>query len=245
MTASTLTLLLTTSLVSLSLVGASNPIFGGSAFSDCEDCLDRVYNYCPGSYTSKSYAQCLCDGQGAVDFIQCQALCSRYDGFTGASVGAMWQGYCIYFYPELCPQAEQWVDPSLWEGACGDGASSGGGSGSGSDDDSGSGSYGDGDTDDSGSGSGGGDGDEDDVTSSEAPSFEVTTTTFDSFPEPTTTSETSTDSTTTTTSGTTTTGGAGPRPAINNAAASAGPEGNFLMGFLFAIVLPVVKDMMV
>ncbi|KAM7188366.1 hypothetical protein V8F33_010706 [Rhypophila sp. PSN 637] len=178
---------------------------------------DRVYNYCPGSCTSTSYAQCLCDGQGAVDFIQCQALCGRYDGFTGAS-------------------AEQWVDPSVWEGACWDGASSGGGSGS--DDDSGSGS---GNDDDSGSGSG----DEDDVTLSEAPSFELTTTTSDSFPEPTTTSETSADSTTATTSETTSTDGAGPRPTTDNAAAFAGPEGNFVTGFLFAIVLPVLKDIMV
>lgn len=57
------------------LVRASNPVFGAYTSSACDSCLDAVYENCPGYYQDRSYATCMCKGDGGTNFVSCMSYC--------------------------------------------------------------------------------------------------------------------------------------------------------------------------
>ncbi|KAJ3538107.1 hypothetical protein NM208_g6052 [Fusarium decemcellulare] len=56
-------------------VRASNPVFGAYPSSQCDTCLDEVYQSCPGDYQTRPYAVCMCAGDGSANFVSCLPYC--------------------------------------------------------------------------------------------------------------------------------------------------------------------------
>lgn len=101
---------------------AANPIW--AVFSgNCESCLDSVYSECPSNYRTLTYAQCMCGGQGAKDFVSCSSVCQTYDTSIAKNQQRLaitsWYMYCIMFFKGACDEAQALVSPDIWEASCG------------------------------------------------------------------------------------------------------------------------------
>jgi uncharacterized membrane protein YgcG len=128
---------------------AFNQIFGMSPSDPtCTSCLDQVFLSCPGFYQDRSYAQCMCAGAGSTGVNACVSGSCDPGVNSPANVARFWYNYCTQFFPaELCPEAQPYMTPAIFQDQCSSEAIASGGLGSGG---SSSGSSG------SGSGSGGG-----------------------------------------------------------------------------------------
>ncbi|KAI6355896.1 hypothetical protein MCOR25_008052 [Pyricularia grisea] len=125
-------------------VSAANMVFGAYGNRNCEACLDKTFQSCPGDYQTRSYATCMCAGNGGANVATCMS--GYCDPSFNHIVVMSWYMYCTMFFKELCPNAREYFDSETWDRLCspeavakgGIGAS---GSGSGtSDSDSGAGS---------------------------------------------------------------------------------------------------------
>lgn len=128
-----------------STVLASNPVFGAYATDSCDTCLDQTYESCPGDYKTRSYATCMCAGDGSANFVSCLSSCDATLN-EPANASATYYGYCLMFFKELCDGAQEFVSSDTYAEQCSKEAIKAGGIGE-KGDDSG---------DDSGSGSDGG-----------------------------------------------------------------------------------------
>lgn len=122
-------------------------LFRETPYPDCNACLSATENLCGTSsddLTDQRFAQCLCDGDGAVALGDCATFCSDLDT-SGAVLQMIFEyslSYCTAWYPGLCPQAEGVIDDELFEDLCGSGSGSGSSRGDDEQDSgSGSGSY--------------------------------------------------------------------------------------------------------
>ncbi|KAK0711778.1 hypothetical protein B0H67DRAFT_300870 [Lasiosphaeris hirsuta] len=135
---------------------ASNAIFGFSPSDPtCTACLDNAFLACPGFYQDRSYAECMCGGVGDTEFVTCTSTSCDPGVNSPANAARMWYNYCTQFFPaELCPGAESYMNPDIYQDQCNAAAIAGGGLGSGGS--SGSGSSGSGSGSGAGSGTGSG-----------------------------------------------------------------------------------------
>ncbi|KAK0647148.1 hypothetical protein B0T16DRAFT_391442 [Cercophora newfieldiana] len=149
---------LTTALTALlGTTTALNDIFIPLPYPECNACLDTAANSCPGNYQQRSYAECICAGEGSKQIVGCVGTCDAVDTQpmgAGNKVVRGYYSYCIMFFPELCTEAVDFVNPDFWQEHCGAGSSATGGSGSGSG---------------TGSGSAGGSGEEETATGGTTP----------------------------------------------------------------------------
>ncbi|KAK0622483.1 hypothetical protein B0T14DRAFT_552906 [Immersiella caudata] len=118
---------------------ALNDIFIPLPYPECNSCLDTAANSCPGNYRDRTYAECICAGTGSKLIVGCVGTCDAVDTMpmgAGNKVVRGYYSYCIMFFPEMCAEAVDFVNPEFWEQTCGQaggGVGSGGASGSGSD----------------------------------------------------------------------------------------------------------------
>ncbi|KAG8352857.1 hypothetical protein FVEN_g9131 [Fusarium venenatum] len=140
-----------------STVLASNPLFGAYPTDQCDTCFDQTYESCPGDYQTRSYATCMCAGDGSANFVSCVSSCDPSLN-EPAIASAAYYRYCLLFFKQLCDGAQQFVDDETYAEQCSKEAIEAGGigekengGGSGDDDDSEkeSDSNGDDDSDDS------------------------------------------------------------------------------------------------
>ncbi|CAF3573170.1 unnamed protein product [Fusarium graminearum] len=127
-----------------STVLASNPVFGAYATDSCDTCLDQTYESCPGDYKTRSYATCMCAGDGSANFVSCLSSCDATLN-EPANASATYYGYCLMFFKELCDGAQEFVSSDTYAEQCSKEAIKAGGigeKGNDSGDDSGSGSDG-------------------------------------------------------------------------------------------------------
>jgi hypothetical protein len=132
---------------------AFNDVFGFSPSDPtCTACLDEVFASCPGFYQDSSYAECMCAGVGSTKTDTCLSTSCDPGVNSPANAARMWYNYCTQFFPaELCPEAEQFMSPDIFQDQCNAATIAGGGLGS-----SGGGSSGSGSGSGAGSGSGSG-----------------------------------------------------------------------------------------
>ncbi|KAF0637067.1 hypothetical protein FPSE5266_06956 [Fusarium pseudograminearum] len=153
---------------------ASNPVFGAYSTDSCDTCLDQTYESCPGDYKTRSYATCMCAGDGSANFVSCLSSCDPTLN-EPANASATYYGYCLMFFKELCDGAQEFVSSDTYAEQCSKEAIKAGGIGE-KGNDSG---------DDSGSGSDGGSDKETDDDSDESTAIEVPTKTNESASEKT------------------------------------------------------------
>ncbi|KFY83366.1 hypothetical protein V498_08127 [Pseudogymnoascus sp. VKM F-4517 (FW-2822)] len=100
-----------------------NMIWIGTAYPECNSCLDQTFLSCPGSYDSVGYAECMCKGNGGANLAACIPICDAADtlGTLSGSLGAVrgYYLYCSMFYKEICPDAKEYLDSEMWEERCG------------------------------------------------------------------------------------------------------------------------------
>ncbi|KAK4212299.1 hypothetical protein QBC37DRAFT_466001 [Rhypophila decipiens] len=129
---------------------SAQALFKSTPYAKCNSCLSSAENLCPNApdLEDPSFAECLCNGDGALMIGECAVTCGDLDTQgVGAEDMVIEYAlmYCTAWYPGLCPQAEEYIDADLWDQLCGDdfqrsGSGSGSGSGSAADDDEDSGS---------------------------------------------------------------------------------------------------------
>ncbi|KAF4465452.1 hypothetical protein FALBO_7704 [Fusarium albosuccineum] len=115
-------------------VRASNPVFGAYPSSQCDTCLDEVYQSCPGDYQTRPYAVCMCAGDGSANFVSCLPYCDGGIDEAGIATSTFY-GYCVMFFKELCPTAEQYLDSDIFNKQCSKEAIAAGGIGADEDED--------------------------------------------------------------------------------------------------------------
>jgi hypothetical protein len=101
----------------LTAVQAANAVFGAYSTPSCEECLDETFQSCPGDYETRSYAECMCAGDGSVTFNSCLSECDTSLNEPANAV-ANFYGYCVIFFKELCPTAEQYLDDDIFNKQC-------------------------------------------------------------------------------------------------------------------------------
>lgn len=119
-------------LLLLPLASALNNVIIPLPYPECNTCVDTAVNSCPGDYETRAYADCLCAGAGGPRIVSCVSTCNAVDTLpmgAGDKVAGGWYSYCIMFFPELCAEAEYYVQPDWWAGKCGPGANKGAGFG--------------------------------------------------------------------------------------------------------------------
>ncbi|KAF9768035.1 hypothetical protein IL306_014703 [Fusarium sp. DS 682] len=121
----------------LTAVQASNPVFGAYQTDACDACLDQTYESCPGDYKTRSYATCMCAGDGSANFVSCLASCDPNKN-EPAIASSTYYGYCVLFFKELCDGAQQFLSEDIYNKQCSKEAIKEGGIGAknGGDDDS-------------------------------------------------------------------------------------------------------------
>ncbi|KAH8592315.1 hypothetical protein B0O99DRAFT_689790 [Bisporella sp. PMI_857] len=91
---------------------SSNTLVG---IIDCKSCIDAVNTVCSKLYyTIKEQPNCLCRGEGAELFFQCQSFCSN----TIHSDVMGWIHYCIARYPDMCQTSQKKIISPIWEQLC-------------------------------------------------------------------------------------------------------------------------------
>lgn len=110
-------------------VQAANVLFGAYATASCEECLDQTYESCPGDYQTRSYAECMCAGDGSTNFVSCMPQCDASLNERNNAASA-WYGYCVQFFKEICPSAEYYLDDEYFNDECSPEAIAAGGLGS-------------------------------------------------------------------------------------------------------------------
>ncbi|RBR25408.1 uncharacterized protein FIESC28_01845 [Fusarium coffeatum] len=96
---------------------AANPLLGAYPTDQCDACMDEVYTSCPGNYQERSYATCMCAGDGSVKFLSCLGSCDPQLN-EPANAASTYYGYCLMFFKELCDGAEGNVDQETYETQC-------------------------------------------------------------------------------------------------------------------------------
>lgn len=100
-----------------SQVLAANPLLGAYPTDECDACMDDVYTSCPGNYQERSYATCMCAGDGSVKFLSCLGSCDPQLN-EPVNAASTYYGYCLMFFKELCDGAEGNVDQETYETQC-------------------------------------------------------------------------------------------------------------------------------
>src|SRR4051812_32096857 len=96
---------------------AANPVFGVYSSGACDSCLDQTFASCPGDYLTRSYATCMCAGDGGTNTVTCLSQCDP--GLNEpANVVATWYGYCTIFFKEMCPEAKEYMSDSRFQSEC-------------------------------------------------------------------------------------------------------------------------------
>ncbi|KAI5456085.1 hypothetical protein BGZ63DRAFT_418111 [Mariannaea sp. PMI_226] len=108
---------------------AANVLFGAYSTASCEECLDQTFESCPGDYTTRSYAECMCAGDGGANFVSCMSECDT-ELNEPANASSAWYGYCVQFFKEMCPEAEKYLDEEDFNEECSPDAIAAGGLGS-------------------------------------------------------------------------------------------------------------------
>ncbi|KAJ4137286.1 hypothetical protein NW768_002868 [Fusarium equiseti] len=108
--------LLTISLLAAQAL-AANPLLGAYPTDQCDACMDEVYTSCPGNYQERSYATCMCAGDGSTKFVSCLGSCDPQLN-EPANASATYYGYCLMFFKELCDGAQAFVDQETYEKQC-------------------------------------------------------------------------------------------------------------------------------
>ncbi|KAH6884261.1 hypothetical protein B0T10DRAFT_564837 [Thelonectria olida] len=115
------------SLLATAVQGA-NVLFGAYATGQCEECLDQTFESCPGDYETRPYAECMCAGDGGANFVSCLSQCDvSLD--EPAIASSQFYYYCVQFFKEVCPSAEQYLDSQDFNEQCSDDAIAAGGIG--------------------------------------------------------------------------------------------------------------------
>ena len=96
---------------------AANPLLGAYPTDQCDACMDEVYTSCPGNYQDRSYATCMCAGDGSTKFVSCLSSCDPTLN-EPANASATYYGYCLMFFKELCDGAQEFVDQETYEKQC-------------------------------------------------------------------------------------------------------------------------------
>ncbi|KAJ4016327.1 hypothetical protein NW752_003449 [Fusarium irregulare] len=96
---------------------AANPLLGAYPTDQCDACMDQVYTSCPGNYQDRSYATCMCAGDGSTKFVSCLGSCDPTLN-EPANASATYYGYCLMFFKELCDGAQEFVDQETYEKQC-------------------------------------------------------------------------------------------------------------------------------
>lgn len=115
-------------LLLLPLASALNNVIIPLPYPECNTCVDSAVNSCPGDYETRAYANCLCAGDGGPRIVNCVSTCNAVDTLpmaAGDKVAGGWYSYCIMFFPELCAEAELYVQPDWFAEKCGPGANKG------------------------------------------------------------------------------------------------------------------------
>lgn len=113
---------------------ASNVLFGAYSTDECDACLDQTFQSCPGDYQTRSYATCMCAGDGSANFVSCLSSCDP--GLNEpANASATYYGYCLMFFKELCDGGQKFVDNETYNKQCSKEAIKAGGIGADGDDD--------------------------------------------------------------------------------------------------------------
>ncbi|RGP58702.1 hypothetical protein FLONG3_11415 [Fusarium longipes] len=115
---------------------ASNVLFGAYSTEKCDSCLDQTFESCPGDYKTRSYATCMCAGDGSTNFVSCLSYCDPTLN-EPANASATYYGYCLIFFKELCDGAQQFVSEETYARQCSKEAIEAGGRGEKGGDDSG------------------------------------------------------------------------------------------------------------
>ncbi|KAH7256257.1 hypothetical protein BKA59DRAFT_467088 [Fusarium tricinctum] len=98
-------------------VQAANPVFGAYSTDSCDSCLDETYQNCPGDYKTRSYATCMCAGDGSANFVKCLSYCDANLN-EPAIASSTYYGYCVLFFKELCDGAEQFLSEKIYGEQC-------------------------------------------------------------------------------------------------------------------------------
>lgn len=98
-------------------VQAANPVFGAYSTDSCDSCLDETYQSCPGDYMTRSYATCMCAGDGSANFVKCLPYCDASLN-EPAIASSTYYGYCVLFFKELCDGAEQFLTEKIYGEQC-------------------------------------------------------------------------------------------------------------------------------
>jgi hypothetical protein len=98
-------------------VQAANPVFGAYSTDSCDSCLDETYQSCPGDYKTRSYATCMCAGDGSANFVKCLSYCDASLN-EPAIASSTYYGYCVLFFKELCDGAEQFLSEKIYGEQC-------------------------------------------------------------------------------------------------------------------------------
>lgn len=101
----------------LPLVQASNPVFGAYQTDSCDACLDQTYESCPGDYKTRSYATCMCAGDGSANFVSCLSSCDPNKN-EPAIASSTYYGYCVLFFKELCDGAQEFLSEDIYNKQC-------------------------------------------------------------------------------------------------------------------------------
>lgn len=109
-------------------VRAANPVFGAYGTRECDACLDAAYQSCDGDYQTRPFAECICAGDGGTNFVACLPYCDG--GINEPAIAtAAWYGYCVIFFKELCPSAQEYMYEDTYAEQCSDEAIAAGGLG--------------------------------------------------------------------------------------------------------------------
>ncbi|KAF5001615.1 hypothetical protein FGRMN_921 [Fusarium graminum] len=98
-------------------VQASNPVFGAYQTDSCNACLDQTYESFPGDYKTRSYATCMCAGDGSANFVTCLSSCGPNKD-EPAIASSTYYGYCVLFFKELCDGAEEFLTEKIYNEQC-------------------------------------------------------------------------------------------------------------------------------
>ncbi|PNP79959.1 hypothetical protein FNYG_06656 [Fusarium nygamai] len=101
----------------LTAVQASNPVFGAYQTDSCDACLDQTYESCPGDYKTRSYATCMCAGDGSANFVSCLSSCDPNKN-EPAIASSTYYGYCVLFFKELCDGAQEILSEDIYNKQC-------------------------------------------------------------------------------------------------------------------------------
>ncbi|EPE31094.1 hypothetical protein GLAREA_04061 [Glarea lozoyensis ATCC 20868] len=93
-----------------------------TSYPACNACLDATFVGCGRDYNSVAYATCMCKGPGGPNTVTCVGVCDAADAL-GANLGSVvaggWYSYCVDYFKEMCPDAEQFMTAERFREKCG------------------------------------------------------------------------------------------------------------------------------